>query len=51
MKNLLQNPNVRIGLLNAAIGLLDMTREFLVRCRDQEILKLEQSKKPQALCA
>ena len=51
MKNLFQNQTIRISLLNAAIGILDMTKEFLVRCRDQEVHKLEQSKESNALCA
>lgn len=48
VKDILQIPEVRIGLLEFAIRALDLTKEFLVEMRDKEkskLLVLKESKK------
>lgn len=46
---MLDLPEVRLGLINAAIRFLDYAKEYLTKLRDSEISKIEDLKKSNKL--
>ena len=49
LKSILVLPEVRIGLINFTIRFLDYAKEYLLKLRDSEILKIENLKKTNKL--
>ena len=51
VKDILAIPEVRIGLIDFAIRVLDKTRDFLIEMREKENHKLLELKKSKVLVA
>lgn len=51
VKGILEIPQVRIGLIEFAISVLDKTKDFLIELREKENSKLLELKKSKAIVA